>query len=261
MCLIAFAWRAHPRYPLILAANRDEFHRRPSAPAQFWRDAPQLLAGRDLEQGGTWCGITRGGKVAAVTNYRDPAGHDPNKLSRGLLVRDYLTAAGPAEAHAQRIETGKSVYSEFNLLMGQLAGDAPGLFYIGSRSAGPAAIAPGVHAISNGLIDSHWPKMKRSTAGLKTLIAEDRVSHETLFGLLSSQEKAPDEELPHTGIGPELERFLSSVFIQSEAYGTRCSTVIIVGTDGTAEFHERGFNPAGQCVTEVVERFAFSAAG
>jgi uncharacterized protein with NRDE domain len=251
MCLIALAWRVHPRYPLVLAANRDEFHRRPAEAARFWPETPALLAGRDLTQGGTWCGVTRAGRVAAVTNYRDPSLAEAGKRSRGHLVRDYLCGSEDAETAAGLIEARKQQYSEFNLLLG----DTQGLWYVGSRTKAPQAVAAGVHGISNGAFDLAWPKVRHASAGLQKLLTGERIPVDALFEILTSRRIAPDRELPDTGVGLQLERFLSAPFIVSEAYGTRASTVILVEHDGTTRFVERRFDAAGECTGETDESF------
>lgn len=251
MCLIVFAWRAHPRYPLILAANRDEFHRRPATAAGFWPQAPQLLAGRDETQGGAWCGVTRQGRMAAVTNYRDPSMAEAGKRSRGHLVRDYLTGQAGAADAASRVESDKADYSEFNLLLG----DGQGLWYVGSRSVGPASIDPGVHGLSNGLLNTPWPKVEHAKAGLSEQLSRDSVSVDVLFDVLGSRQIAPDDALPDTGIGLQMERFLSAPFIVSEAYGTRASTIIVLDSEGMLHFVERRYDPAGNCTGTTDEQF------
>jgi len=255
MCLIAFAWRAHPHYPLILAANRDEFHHRPTAAAGFWAEAPQLLAGRDQQQGGTWCGITRAGRIAAVTNYRDPSLPELGKRSRGHLVRDYLLNAQDAAESAQDIELHKQQFSDFNLLLG----DKDALYYIGSRSPGPMRLAAGVHGLSNGRLDMAWPKVRHACAGLEALLREPDIAMDAVFAVLGSRRIAADAELPDTGIGLQMERFLSAPFIVSDGYGTRASTVILIGAKNEARFVERRFDPSGECVGVTDERFALSA--
>jgi uncharacterized protein with NRDE domain len=255
MCLIAFAWRAHPRYELVLAANRDEFHNRPAAAAQFWPEAPQLLAGRDLSQGGTWCGITRTGRVAAVTNYRDPSRAEPGKRSRGHLVRDYLLGPKDAEAAAEEMERQKGAYSEFNLLLG----DVQGLWYVGSRALGPQRITPGVHGISNGAFDLAWPKVRHACAGLERVLRQDDIDPGQLFEVLGSRRIAPDSELPDTGVGLQLERFLSAPFIVSAEYGTRASTVLLVDRSGDVRFVERRYDAAGTCTGETDQQFRVEA--
>lgn len=255
MCLIAFAWRAHPRYPLILAANRDEFHHRPTVAAGFWPDAPQLLAGRDQQQGGSWCGITRQGRIAAVTNYRDPSLPELGKRSRGHLVRDYLLGSDDAMRHAQKVESHKPQFSDFNLLLG----DRESLFYVGSRSPGPTRLTPGIHGLSNGRLDMAWPKVRHACAGLEKLMQQSDIAIDELFAVLGSRRIAADAELPDTGIGLQMERFLSAPFIVSDGYGTRASTLILMGAEDEARFVERRFDVTGECVGVTDERFTLDA--
>lgn len=255
MCLIVFAWRAHPEYALILAANRDEFHRRPAEPARFWPESPQLLAGRDLTQGGAWCGVTRDGRVAAVTNYRDPSMAEAGKRSRGHLVRDYLQGSMDAPAAATQAELTKAEFSEFNLLLA----DRATLCYVGSRNAGPHYIEGGVHGLSNGLLNTAWPKVLHARSALELLLANGPVTPEALFDVLGSRRIAPDAELPDTGIGLQMERFLSAPFIVSETYGTRASTVVLVTHAGEVRFVERRFDAAGDCTGITDERFRAQA--
>lgn len=252
MCLIAFAWRVHPSYPLVLAANRDEFHHRPAVPAAFWDDAPQLLAGRDQQQGGTWCGVTRSGRFAAVTNYRDPSLPELGKRSRGHLVRDYLLSPRDVATCAAEIESQKQAYSDFNLLLG----DREAMYYLGSRHEGPKKLDAGVHGLSNGRLDMAWPKVRHACAGLETLLRDEVVRPDKLFDVLASRHIATDDELPNTGVGLQLERFLSAPFIVSETYGTRASTVILVGSDDGVRFVERRFDSAGTCTGVTDESFS-----
>ncbi len=251
MCLIVFAWHAHPQYDLILAANRDEFHRRPAQAAEFWPEAPQLLAGRDLTQGGAWCGVTREGRIAAVTNFRDPSMAEAGKQSRGHLVRDYLQGNIDAARAAAQVEAQKKTYSEFNLLLG----DRDSLWYVGSRNGGPDSIKPGIQGLSNGLLNTAWPKVTYAKDALASLLAQERVTHEALFSLLASRHIATDEELPDTGIGLQMERFLSAPFITSDAYGTRASTVVLISREGEVRFVERRFDSRGECSGETDEQF------
>lgn len=250
MCLIAFAWRAHPRYELIVAANRDEFHRRPTAAAGFWPEAPQLLAGRDQQQGGSWCGITRQGRIAAVTNYRDPSLPELGKRSRGHLVRDFLLGSEDVTLSAQAVEARKQEFSDFNLLLG----DRGSLYYIGSRNPGPTQLSPGVHGLSNGRLDMAWPKVRHACAGVEALLQQEEIVIDDLFAVLGSRHIATDAELPDTGIGLQMERFLSAPFIVSDGYGTRASTVILLGVDGDARFVERRFDVTGECTGVTDER-------
>ncbi len=240
MCLIALAYRVHPQYPLVLAANRDEFRARPAAPAHFWPDAPHVLAGRDLQAGGTWLGITRAGRFAALTNHRDLRRAPTNGPSRGALVRAAL------EQGIEPQDTG--AYEGFNLLYGTLEA----LRYHSNINAVDEVLAPGVHGLSNALLNTPWPKVQRATARLRTLVGAEssRPDVEALFELLADEERAADAELPDTGLPLELERAVSSIFIPGERYGTRCSTVLLVGSDGRVHFEERTF-PSGGSVREA----------
>ncbi len=247
MCLIAFAYRTHPRYSLVVAANRDEFYRRPTAPAGYWPECPGMLAGRDLEQGGTWLGATRDGRFAALTNYRDPAANRPDVRSRGELVRDYLCGSLPPQVYLEQARAAGDDYNGFNLL----AGDAGGLWYYSNLTDTVAAVPPGVHGLSNHLLDTPWPKVTKAKAGLAAcLTGPDEGLAEGLFALLADDALAPDALLPDTGVGLAWERTLSPVFIASDDYGTRSSTVVLLGGGGT-RFAERSW-PAG---TERVYTF------
>ncbi|MGH8458842.1 MAG: NRDE family protein, partial [Nevskiales bacterium] len=221
----------------------------------FWPEAPRLLAGRDQTQGGSWCGVTRDGRMAAVTNYRDPSLAEAGKRSRGHLVRDYLQGSGGAEAAAERTETHKAEYSEFNLLLG----DARGLWYVGSRNAGPQRLDAGVQGLSNGLLNTAWPKVTHAKTGLDRLLVEDSITPEALFEILGSRRIAPDSELPDTGVGLQTERFLSAPFIVSDAYGTRASTVLLITRDGGIRFIERCFDVTGECIGVTDESFRIEA--
>jgi uncharacterized protein with NRDE domain len=169
MCLILFAYQRHPRYRLILAANRDEFYARPTAPLGFWADHPQVLAGRDLEQKGTWLGVTRGGRLAAITNYRDPQAIKPNAPSRGHLVSDFLKGSIPPLDYLQDISASAARYSGFNLLVG----DPSGLFYFSNHGAVMCRLAPGLYGLSNGLLDIPWPKVDQGKQALAALVREE----------------------------------------------------------------------------------------
>lgn len=251
MCLILFAWRAHAEFPLILAANRDEFYERPSAPAAFWDDAPGLLAGKDLKEGGTWLGITRTGRLAALTNYRDPATLRKDAPSRGHLVSEYLRGRETPEDYLGRLEACAGRYNGFSLLVG----DAAGLYFFSNRG-GRLPVAPGIHGLSNRLLDTPWPKVERGEKALAALLAGDgRPSPEALLDILADRVRPQDELLPETGVGLEWERILSPLFIESPVYGTRSSTVLMLDRRGEATFVERVFNGGNEPRTTT--RFAF----
>jgi uncharacterized protein with NRDE domain len=252
MCLILLALDTHPDYSLIVAANRDEFYDRPTARAAFWKDAPRVLAGRDLKAGGTWLGIDRWGRFAAVTNYRQGQREPEAARSRGHLVSDYLTERIDGRAHVERVERDAALYNGFNLI----AGDVRALFYISNRDDGVRALERGVYGLSNHLLDSPWPKVEAGKSGLTALLAGGGELLPRLFGLLSDRRQAVDALLPQTGVSPEWERLLSSAFIVSEGYGTRSSTVVLVGRGGGVVFVERSFGPGGTPEDEVRHEFA-----
>jgi len=252
MCLILFAWQAHPRYPLVVAANRDEFHQRPTAAAGFWEEWPDLLAGRDLQAGGTWLGVTKSGRFAAITNFREPqAGELPLEHSRGHLVTDFLVDESPPLRHAEQLAERGSAYSGFNLLLG--SGDS--LAYVSNRSDRPAVVSTGSHGLSNHLLDTDWPKVHAGRAQLESLLEHEQVESEALFELLGDRSVAPGNipEGTEDSLVPEL--VVRQNFIVSPAYGTRSSTVLLADRDGNVEFVERQFDPAG--MTTGTSRFEF----
>jgi len=241
MCLILFAWQVHPVYPLILAGNRDEFYSRPTAPADFWDDHPQILAGRDLEHGGTWLGIHRSGRLAAVTNYRDGRAARRGTRSRGELVSGFLTSDLAPEEYLQEVHRQHTAYDGFNLLIGT----PDRLFSYSNRSEQLAEVEPGVHGLSNHLLDSPWPKVERGKAALRELRDSDREALiERLLAVLADRVPAPDHTLPDSGIELERERLLSPAFIATPNYGTRCSSVLLVDTSGRVSFTERTHSTA-----------------
>lgn len=243
MCLILIAYRYHPRYPLLVAANRDEFHDRPTAPLGFWEDIPQIVAGRDLKEGGAWMGIDRTGRFAAITNYRDPSRVLPDAPSRGHLVSDFLRSAEPARVYLDRLASKASAYNGFNLVLG----DAGGLFYYSNRGGELRALAPGLYGLSNHLLDTPWPKLERGRRALRQLL--DRQPDPTpdeLLELLTDRALAPDSDLPHTGVPLEWERWLSAIFIAAPGYGTRSSTALRVDAGGQAWLVETTWADGGR---------------
>lgn len=235
MCLILFAYRTHPRYRLILAANRDEFYIRPTAPLAFWTQWPQLLAGRDLQGGGTWLGVSRSGRLAALTNYRDPTAIKPGAPSRGGLVESWLSGTVPAQTYLEQLHCRAEDYNGFNLLLG----DTEELWYYGSRAGAPQLLPPGVYGLSNQLLDTPWPKVVRGKQALTALLDRPELAIDDLFALLADQHQPPDEQLPDTGVGLELERRLAPLFIASPNYGTRCSTALLWEEGGLLTLAER----------------------
>jgi uncharacterized protein with NRDE domain len=248
MCLIAFAWQVHSRWRLLLAGNRDEFHARPSLPLARW-EQPSIVAGKDLEAGGTWLGVTDDGRCSVVTNVRDP--RDPQHgRSRGLLALDYLAGSAAAIAHADALLATAADYRPFNLL----TFDTQNAFYLGNRPDSRAqAITPGVHGLSNADFNTPWPKTRALMQRLQAwLDADEPDEFGPLFAALADPQVYPDHQLPDTGVGLECERWLSSAFIRGEPYGTRASTVVAIGYDGRGVVAERRFGPLGRDEGETV---------
>ncbi|WLR59912.1 NRDE family protein [Guptibacillus hwajinpoensis] len=235
MCLIAVAQNVHPTYPFILVANRDEFYERPTKPANYWEDVPELLAGRDLKAMGTWLGVTTNGRIAALTNYRE-ANEQPKSLSRGDLTADYLRDHQSPLSYLEMVRQKKDQYNGFNLIIG----DFKSLYYYSNRQEQITKLENGVHAVSNHLLNTSWPKVEQLKEELKHyLSAEKNLDQNRLFEMLSHAEPAPDHLLPQTGVPIEWERMLSPVYIKSDHYGTRAQTVIMVSQNGEVTFIER----------------------
>lgn len=239
MCLIEFAWRPSHALPLIVAANRDEFHARPSLPLGIWQDAPQIIAGRDLQAGGTWLGLGTAGRFAALTNIIRAPGTPAGARSRGELPERYLRGELSPQAYLTVLTGHLEHYSGFNLLVG----DARELWYLNSNTGTPEQLSAGIYGLSNAALDSPWPKLLRTRAALHGCI--DAPQAEILLQLLSGPQPAADDELPSTGVPYEWEKKLSSAFIASADYGTRASTVLIRRADGSTDIIERRFGPAG----------------
>jgi uncharacterized protein with NRDE domain len=253
MCLAVIALAAHPRYALVVAANRDEFHARTAARAA-WGTAPpfiDIVAGRDLVAGGTWLGARRDGRWALVTNVRDGTGNDAGARSRGELVPRVLNAPAKPRAAADDIRVAAHRYNGFNLL----AGDFAGAIWMSNRGAGPIDLAAGIHGLSNALLDTPWPKLALTRQRIAAWAAAGDADTAPLFAALADRAQAPDALLPSTGVTFDRERLLSSPFIVSDSYGTRCSTVFTIDRDGHARFHERTFDAAGMPEDEVIEAF------
>lgn len=241
MCLFFCAFEFHPKYRLIIAANRDEFYDRPSQRASFWPEAPELLAGKDLQGGGTWFGITRSGRFAAITNYRDPRSHLNDSPSRGLLLTDYLLGSADPEGYLERVSRKGAAYNGFNLI----AGTTRELYYTSNRKGGIIALTPGLYGLSNHLLDTPWPKVARGKEAFGNLLSQGGdPDPEALFDILSDRSIVEDRLLPETGIGLDWERILSARFIVSPVYGTRSSTLLYVDRQDRVTFVERNFNSA-----------------
>ena len=246
MCLILLAWQTHPDYPLAVCANRDEFHARPTLAADFWSDQPGILAGRDLQAGGTWLGIDRRRRFAAVTNYRDPKAPEGQR-SRGDLTRDYLAGDLSPQDFLSGLDGG--AYGGFNLFLA----DRDSLCYYSNRQGRIQELPPGIYGLSNHFLETPWPKLVAAKARFSEAL-QALPETEPLFRLLADPTRWPDEHLPDTGVSLEWERMLSAIFVQSPAYGTRASTVLTVDRQGEVCLTERSFNAAGPS-GEVQRRF------
>jgi len=251
MCIILFAYKTHPKYEIVLAANRDEYYARPTSHTAFWDDAPNILAGRDLVGGGTWLGVTRNGKFAAVTNFRDASSIRKDAPSRGNLVSDYLHSSDTPKDYLTRISAHSADHNGFNLIVG----DSNELYYHSNKDEGVRSIAPGIYGLSNHLLDTPWPKVTKGKEALSAIIQEGgEVMPDTIFDILADDRLADDAQLPQTGISKEYERALSSIFIATPEYGTRSSTVLLIDIDGRVTFVERTFT-AGERGADSVFRF------
>jgi len=252
MCLLLLAVQKHPDYKLILAANRDEYYDRPTAPATFWDEAPHLLAGKDLRAGGTWLGITKQGRISAITNYRDPASIKTNAPSRGKLVSGFLLGQESPEHFLEGLAQEKDRYNGLNLIVGE----KDQLYWFSNRGNGAHKLSPGIYGLSNRLLDTPWPKLTRSKEALVRLISEEKnPSQDDLFQMLLDPTVAGDDQLPDTGVGMEWERILSPIFIVSPTYGTRSSTLILIDQYDLVTFTEKTFNSDPEHATSVEYEF------
>ncbi|MFP4348000.1 MAG: NRDE family protein [Thermodesulfobacteriota bacterium] len=257
MCLILFSYNHHPDYRLILAANRDEFYDRATAPLAFWADAPGILAGRDRKENGTWMGIDRFGRFAALTNFRDPASLRPDAPSRGALVSDFLRGPVPPRPYLEALQPMADRHNGFNLLVG----DGDCLYYFSNRTGEIRKLDPGIYGLSNRFLDTPWPKVESGKQEFERMLSQDRIETESLFRLLADRTRPPDDKLPNTGVGVELERMLSSRFITGEYYGTRSSSVLLMGRDHRVRFSERTFvQKSGRILPEKTRSVTFLSA-
>ena len=249
MCLILVAWRAHPEYPLVVAANRDEFHQR-AAEAAHWWSHPRMLAGRDLSAGGTWLGVTRDGRFAALTNYRDPTRYRDGAPSRGAIVPATLETAMPAARRLQQLQQQGAAYNGFNLIFS----DRDQLAVFESVAGSGRLLDPGVYGLSNHLLDTPWPKVVAAKTALGAALT-DLPDEQALLELLHDERQADAAQLPRTGVSQDWEQLLSSAFIRSPDYGTRCSTVLLMDRRGQVSLTECTWDAAGALVGQVKFNF------
>ena len=252
MCLITFAYKHHPEYNLILAGNRDEFYGRPTRKAQFWTEEkqPDILAGKDLEGGGTWLGVHKDGRWGTLTNYRDPKIQKDDPPTRGELVINFLKSGKSAMDYLQEVTKKAEEYNGFNLLLW----DANGFYHYSNQNKKVTNISDGIHGISNALLDTPWPKLTSANRQLTEIIQEKKIDKESLFDLLKDETKASEENLPVTGIPRDLEKAVSSIFIKTENYGSRCSTVLLIDKEGNIDFTERSYEP-GTTILKTEQHF------
>lgn len=257
MCLILIAWQSHPEFPLVVAANRDEFFARPTTPLHFWENASNILAGRDLSAGGTWMGITRQGRFAALTNYREPERLIVDAPTRGKLVSDFLAGNMTAQAYLTELDKNADAYNGFNLLCGDVA---DGLWHFSNRNHTPESFHPlaaGIYGLSNHLLDTPWPKVAQGKSDLaKALSALPQES--LMFDLLRDESIYEDSKLPRTGISLEWERTLSAAFVRTATYGTRSCSVLRLDQRKFVSFDEQTWL-SGACSGNR-QRFRFKLA-
>jgi uncharacterized protein with NRDE domain len=258
MCLLIFAHQVSDRHPLVVAANRDEFHARPTARSEFWVEHPNLLAGRDLEQGGTWMGMTRSGRFAAITNYRDPARTAPAPRSRGELPLRYLVDTQGPEDFLQEVAAQAEQYAGFNLLLG----DRDSLWYFTNSLPGnartPQCLQPGVYGLSNAQLDTPWPKVDLGKAKLQALLSAPALTHEALSSVVSDHQLADLDALRCHGLASEMDQLLSAQFIVTSRYGTRSSTTAWIDHDGLASWRELSFDERGEVSQVQAETFTLN---
>jgi uncharacterized protein with NRDE domain len=240
MCVLAFAWRLDPRWPLVLAGNRDELHARPAEPLHRWSEAPHVLGGKDLASGGCWLGVSEQGRLAVVTNLRGYGPPGEGRPSRGLLVSELLTGEGEF-AHPQAADLRR--FNPMNLIA---VDGAQARFWANRPEVLRRDLAPGLYGLSNGDLDEPWPKTRRLKQALEDWIGGGAQDLEAMFAALADESRPDDGELPSTGLELERERLASAIFIRNPVYGTRCSTIVRVGADGRGEIAERRFEPSGR---------------
>ncbi|MBL4752985.1 MAG: NRDE family protein [Flavobacteriales bacterium] len=239
MCLILFKYKSHKKYKLILAANRDEFYKRPTLPLHWWKDQQGILAGRDQEKDGTWMGINKNGRFAAITNFRKMPVTKQFESSRGALVTDFISNDLSEPEYTSKLRDCGDDYDGYNLIFGHV----DSLSYFSNRGAEEAEIAPGTYGLSNHLLNTPWPKVQNGRQRIDDVCSEDAVSPDFIFNILRNRDVGEDAQLPDTGLDLELERLLSPSFIKSENYGTRSSTVLMVDWDNNVTLEERSYIP------------------
>ena len=254
MCLVTFSLHSHAQFPLIVVANRDEFYDRPTAAVSFWEDAKTILAGRDLLQKGSWMGVSKNGRFATITNFRNPSLPESGQLSRGIIVQDFLESSLTAKTFIDQIQQQKHLYGGLNLLVY----DGKEMHHYNNVLDDRSQIKPGIHSISNHTLNTPWPKVIHATQQLTNALEKnDLHTAEQLISILDDRSIAPDVALPQTGVGIHLERLLSPLFVKMTNYGTRSTTVILLDNHGHIQFLERTFED-GEAVFDHKFQFQIS---
>ncbi|MEX0661004.1 MAG: NRDE family protein [Balneolaceae bacterium] len=252
MCLIVFSFKQHNKYPFILAANRDELYDRPSSPARFWKQHPHLLAGKDEKLGGTWLGVTKQGKFAALTNYRDLNNIKKSAPSRGNIVKDFLADNQDPLGYLEGLKQSANAFNGFNLL----TGSPDQLYHYSNETDDITEIKPGIHGISNAVLNTPWPKVETAKSVFEEVVNGENIDQNRIFKMLKNSEPYPENQLPKTGLSKEMEKRVSPIFIKSKDYGTRCSTLLKIRDDGVVTFIEKTYTPIAGTVTSET-RFNF----
>ncbi|MFA6223519.1 MAG: NRDE family protein [Desulfomonilaceae bacterium] len=239
MCLVLLSFKNHPRYRLVLAGNRDEFYDRPTAPADFWEDDPNVVAGRDLKEGGTWMGVTRTGRIAVLTNFRDPSHKKSHAPSRGHVVSDFLKSRETPLKYIQTLVPKAHSYNDFNLLLG----DNNQIYFMSNRNGKWRSLAAGIYGLSNHLLDTPWPKVKCGRDAFMRILSQGhQFAADAIFKILADRTQPDDRLLPDTGIGIEWERILAPIFVASSDYGTRSSVILLIDFEDNVIFMERSYD-------------------
>lgn len=253
MCLIVFAYKYHPKYPFILAGNRDEFHARPTQTLHVWDSDPNILAGKDLKEGGTWLGLNQHGKFAALTNHRDLSKIKENAPSRGNLVKEILQSGQPFENQLSDLQSEFSNYNGFNLI----AGTVDDLYYVSNEGGHMMKLKPGLYGISNAFLNTPWPKTNNALESFTHALNSELPDVSAIFELLTDTTTYPERMLPKTGLSPEMEKAVSSIFILTDDYGTRSSALLMIDKMGSGKFTEKTYRPGTVEVTDS-EEFHFN---
>lgn len=246
MCLLVLAYRVDPARPIVLTANRDELYARPSAPLGVWPDEPSICAGRDLAQGGTWLGVTRAGRFAALTNFRRGTPCVAPR-SRGDVVLDYLRSALTPEQYTAQLERVADQFAGFSVIVGDLEHEPR---YFSNQDNISRPLTPGLYGLSNQGLDEPWPKVTRAKQRINELLATGRASPEALCDAMTDREQPPDHLLPDTGVGLAIERMAAPMFIAAERYGTRAVTAVLI-SERRALLYERSYGPHGRYIADA----------